>query len=185
MSIKKLLLAGLIGIGIILCLIAWSPWNSWRYRGDAKFSDGGFFAYPRYVLTFSEMPLYKDGEYQFRFKGVPSEEMTLMLYVKGSDGRMAERPRLTNLPASIDAALTDTHGKHVCRASGRPKDSNEDGIWVLMSGAEAAYWHWQCNDILMRSNESYNLVIRVSSAGQAAEKVVVIPKLQGGGLELP
>jgi hypothetical protein len=133
-SRKKLLLTASVGIVVVLCLIAWSPWNVWRYRGDAKFSDGGFFAYPRYVLTFPDMPLYETGEYRFRLQGLPSEEMTLMLYVKNSSGSMEERPRLTSLPTSIGAVLTDSHGKDVCRASGRPADSNEDGIWVLMSG---------------------------------------------------
>ena len=185
MSIKKLLLTASIGIVVVLCLIAWSPWNVWRYRGDAKFSDGGFFAYPRYILTFPDMPLYETGEYRFRLQGLPSEKMTLMLYVKNSSGSMEERPRLTSLPTSIDAVLTDSHGKDVCRASGRPAESNKDGIWVLMSGAEAAYWHWQCNHVLIHSNESYNLVIRVTRADQTAEKVVVTPKFQGGGLELP
>jgi hypothetical protein len=131
------------------------------------------------------MPLYEAGEYRFRLQGLPSEEMTLMLYVKNSSGSAEERPRLTNLPTSIGAVLTDSHGKDVCRASGRPKDSNEDGIWVLMSGAEAAYWHWQCNHVPIHLNESYNLVIRVTSADQTPEKVVVTPRLQGGGLELP
>lgn len=157
----------------------------WRYRGDAKLSDGGFFAYPRYVLTFPDMPLYEVGEYRFRFQGLPSEEMTLMLYVKNSSGSEQERPRLTHLPTSIDAVLTDSRGQDVCRASGRPKDSNEDGIWVLRSGAEAAYWHWQCTHTVIHSQESYNLVIRVTSADQTPEKVVVTPRLEGGGLELP
>jgi hypothetical protein len=37
-----------------------------------------------------------------------------MLYVKNSSGNMEERPRLTSLPTSIDAVLTDSHGKNVC-----------------------------------------------------------------------
>ena len=133
-SRKRLLLTISVGIVVLLCLLAWSPWNVWRYRGDAKFSDGGFFAYPRHILTFPDIPLYQAGEYRFRLQGLPSEEMTLLLYVKNSSGSMEERPRLTSLPTSIDVALADSHGKDVCHASGRPKDSNEDGIWVLMSG---------------------------------------------------
>lgn len=185
MSRKKLLLTALVGIVVLLWVLAWSPWDVWRYRGDAKFSDGGFFAYPRYVLTFPDIPLYESREYRFRLQGLPTEEMTLILYVKNSSGSMEERPRLTSLPTSVDAVLTDGHGKDVCRASGRPRDSNEDGIWVLMSGAEAAYWHWRCNHVPIQSKESYNLMLRVTSSNQTAEKVVVTPRFQGGGLELP
>jgi hypothetical protein len=184
-SRKRLLLAASVGIVVLLCLVAWSPWKLWRYRGDAELSDAGFFAYPRYILTFSDVPLYQTGQYRFRLQGVPSEKMTLMLYVKNSSGSEEERARLTKFPTSIDAVLTDGNGKNVCRASGRPRDSNEDGIWVLMSGADAAYWHWQCRDIPIHSRESYILVIRVTSTDQNLEKVVVSPTLQGGGTELP
>jgi len=184
-SRKNFLLTASVGIFVLLCLIVWSPWNVWRYRGDAKFSDGGFFSYPRYVLTFPDIPLYEGGEYRFRLQRLPSEEMTLMLYVKNSSGSEEERPRLTSLPTSIEAVLTDSHRKDVCHASGRPEDSNKDGIWVLMSGAEAAYWHWQCTRVPIHSNESYNLVLRVTIVDQTAEKVVVTPRFEGGGLELP
>lgn len=182
---KKLLAAVVLGIIAVLWLVVWSPWNVWRYRGDAKLSDGGFFAYPRYVLTFPDMPLYEAGEYRFRLQGLPSEEMTLLLYVKNSSGSEEERRRLTSLPTSIDAVLTDSRGKDVCRAAGRPRDSNQDGIWVLMSGGEAAYWHWQCTQVPVHPSESYSLVIRVTDPDQTADRVVVTPTIQGGGLELP
>jgi hypothetical protein len=185
MSRKKLVLAVTFGVFGALALIAWSPWSGLRFRGDGKFSDRGFFSYPRYVLEFPDMPLYESGERQFHFQGLPNEEMSLLLSVKGSSGSEEERSRLTKLPTSIEAVLTDSHGKEVCRATGRPADSNEDGIWVLMSGADAAYWHWQCNNVQIRSNESYSLVIRAVSAARSDQRVVVTPILNGGGLELP
>ena len=111
--------------------------------------------------------------------------MTLLLSVKGSSGSEEERSRLTMLPVSIEAVLTNSRGKEVCTATGRPADSNEDGIWVLMSGGDAAYWHWQCNQVQIHSNESYDLLIRVVTAAQSEQKVVVTPIFSGGGLELP
>jgi len=184
-SAKKLFLAAVVGIVAFLILFAWSPWNAWRYRGDGKFSDRGFFAYPRYVVTFADMSLSASGESRFHLRGIPTEEMTLLLYVKGSSGSTEERLRLTKVPVTIEAVLTDSRGRDVCHASGRPEDSNQDGIWVLMSGGDAGYWHWQCNHVQLHSNEAYNLVLRVLSTGQTVEKVVVTPTLEGGGLELP
>jgi hypothetical protein len=148
------------------------------------FSDKGFFSYPRYVLKFPEVSLNESGERGFHFQGLPSEEVTLLLYVNGSSGSREERSRLTNLPVAIEAVLTDSHAKQVCKATGRPADSNEDGIWVLMSGADAAYWHWQCNRAPIRSSESYVLLIRIVCAAHQ-DQVVVTPILRGGGLELP
>lgn len=185
MSRKRIVLTVTLGVIGALALFAWSPWSSLRFRGDGRFSDRGFFSYPRYVLTFPEMPLYETGERRFHFQGLPKEEMTLLLYVKGSSGTEEERSRLAKLPTSIESVLADAHGKEVCKATGRPADSNEDGIWVLMSGADAAYWHWQCNHVQIRSNDSYDLVIRVFSAAQSDQRVVVTPILSGGGLELP
>jgi len=185
MSRKKLLLITAFAIVAFLGVLAWSPWNAWRYRGDGRFSDGGFFPYPRYVVTFPDMPLYEPGEQRLHFQGLPSEEMTLMLYVKDSSGSTEERPKLTSLRTTIEAVLTDSHGRDVCHASGRPEPGNKDGIWVLMSGAEAGYWHFQCTHVQVHSNESYSLVIRVANADSNGEKVVVNPTFQGGGLELP
>ena len=185
MSRKKLILTVALGAIASLVVVVWTPWSVLRFKGDGRLSDGGFFSYPRYVLTFYDMPLYESGERRFHFRGVPNEEMTLLLYVKGSTGSMQERSRLTSLPISIEAVLTDGHGREVCKATGRPADSNEDGIWVLRSGRDAIYWHWQCNHIQMYSDESYNLLIRVVSAAQPDVKVVVTPILKGGGLELP
>jgi hypothetical protein len=184
MSRKKLILLVSCAVVSFLGLLAWSPWNARRYRGDGKFSDGGFFSYPRYVVTFPDMPLYEPGERRFHFQGVPNEEMTLMLYLKSSSGSVEERSRLTNLRTTIEAVLTDSQGKNVCRASGRP-DNNKDGIWVLMSGAGAGYWHFQCAHVQVHSKESYNLVIRVVEVNPNGERVVVTPAFQGGGLELP
>jgi len=91
-------------LGVIgaLAIIGWSPWSGLRFRGDGTFSDGGFFSYPRYVLTFPDMPLYESGERRFHFRGLPNEKMTLLLYVKGSSGNNEERSRLTKLPTSIE-----------------------------------------------------------------------------------
>jgi len=71
MSRKSVLLIIAFAIVAFLGVLAWSPWNAWRYRGDGRFSDGGFFSYPRYVATFPDMPLYEPGEKRFHFQGLP------------------------------------------------------------------------------------------------------------------
>jgi len=57
MSRKKLILIVPLSVIAPLILSAWSPWDSFRYHGDGKFSDKGFFSYQRYVVTFPDMPL--------------------------------------------------------------------------------------------------------------------------------
>jgi hypothetical protein len=173
------------GTLIMLILVAWSPWSGLLYRGDGKLSDNLFF-YPRYRLKFAEIPLSEANEYHFHFKGAPHEEMGLVLYVKGGLADWDYRHSLVNFPASIDAKLTNGKGNVVCHASGRPADANSEGVWVLMSGpGVAGYWHYQCNGFRVSTLETYRLTIRVTNVGPQAEKVVVVPTLEGGGIELP
>jgi hypothetical protein len=186
-SRKKGLLLTIIVIGTaFLILFAWSPWNSLRYHGDGKFSDRGFFSYPRYLVTFSDIQLSQTGEHHFHFRGLPNEEMTLALLVE--DRRVdtwADTAPLANLPVTIEVVLTDDKGYVACRAYGRPAPSNVDGVWVLTWGGAAAYWHHQCNFVRVHPNRIYDLAIRVKDIGPSVEKVVVTPRLTAGGIELP
>jgi len=183
---KKRFLTIVSVIVALLIVGAWSPWVSLRYHGDGQFSDRGFFNYPRYLVTFSDVQLSQTSEHHFRFRGLPNEEMTLMLLVK--DRRVdtwADSAPLANLQVTIEAVLADDQGHIACRAYGRPRPSNEDGIWVLTWGGTVAYWHHQCNFVQVHPNRIYDLVIRVTDVGPDVEKVVVTPRLKGGGLELP
>ena len=185
-SRKKLLLTVFIAVLALLALGAWSPWVSLRYHGDGKFSDRGFFSYPRYFVTFSDIQLSQTGEYHFHFRGLPNEEMTLMLYVKDTVFPHANSyVPLTNLKVNIEAVLTDDKGHVACRAEGSPAPSNGEENWVLAFGGYAAYWHHRCNFVQVYPGRAYDLVIRVTNVGQPVEKVVVTPELRGGGLELP
>jgi hypothetical protein len=185
-SRKKLLLTVVIAILVLLALDAWSPWVSLRYHGDGKFADRGFFSYPRYLVTFSDIQLSQTGEYHFHFRGLPNEEMTLMLYVKDTIFPHADSyVPLTNLKVNIEAVLTDDKGHLACRAEGSPAPTNGEENWVLAFGGETAYWHHRCNFVQVYPGRAYDLVIRVKNAGQTVEKVVVAPGLRGGGLELP
>jgi hypothetical protein len=185
-SRKKLFLTATIVILALSAIGAWSPWNSHRYHGDGQFSDRGFFSYPRYVVTFSDIQLNQNGEYHFHFRGLPNEEMTLMLYVKDRQvGTWTDSAPLANLQVTIEAVLTDDEGQIACRADGRPAPSNGEGTWVLTWGGDVAYWHHKCSFVHVYPNRGYDLVIRVKDVGLGVEKVVVTPKFKGGGLELP
>src|SRR5262249_7522572 len=132
-----------------------------RFRGDGHFSGGPVFGY---WLRLKPIPFFKPGEYVFRFRGMPREEMSLQLFAEGMGGN--NRPELTNLNTQLEAILVDQKGGVVCRASGvipkevdpccqdckeHPEDcqpltdeqieARRQKEWVLMSGGdEAAYW---------------------------------------------
>jgi len=80
--------------------------------------------------------------------------MTLVLYVKdGSVKTFEDRGPLEGLKTTIEASLTDDHGKETCHGLGQPGPGNRDGMWVLMErGDESGYWHWQCAHVRVHSN---------------------------------
>jgi hypothetical protein len=186
MSRKKLVLTLTGSVIALLILYAWSPWDSPRYHGDGTFSERGFFSNPRYVATFSDISLNEVSEHHFHFQGLPNEEMTLVLYVKDrSVNTFEDREPLEHLKTTIEVSLTDDRGKETCHGAGQPDSGNRDGMWVLMSGGETGYWHWQCNHVRVHPSVSYTLMIRVTSAAPMDEKVVVTPRFEGGGIDFP
>lgn len=188
MSRNKVILTATVGVLVMLILAAWSPWDTLRYSGDGKLSDQGFLSYPRYRITLSDIPLNQSSENHFRFRHLPSDEMSLVLGVRNRRiESVADRAPLERLPVTIEALLADEKGQISCRASGRPGSFNEDANWVLTSGAgvDASYWHHACIFFKIHSNRTYDLTIRVTDVGPGMEKVVVIPELTGGGQELP
>ena len=111
MSRKKLFLTVTLSV-VALLLCACSPWDSFRYYGDGNFSEVGFFDNPRYVVTFSDISLNEVSERHFRFRWLPNEEMTLVLYVKDRLVKTSEdRGPLERLKTKIEASLTDDHGR--------------------------------------------------------------------------
>jgi hypothetical protein len=185
MSKRGKYLLTILGTLPLLILIAWGPWSSLLYHGDGKFSDELLF-YPRYWVRFADIPLNEASEHHFHFRGMPHEEMSLVLYIKDRQvDTWADRAPLVNLPVTIEAILQDDKGGVTCHAMGRPAPANRDGIWVLVSGGVTGYWHYQCNFVQIYHKKNYDLTIRVSDVGPVTEKVVVTPTLEGGGLELP
>ena len=184
MSKRKTILLAVLGTLLLLILLAWRPWGLFLYYGDGKFSDELFF-YPRYWVGFADIPLNEEGEHHFHFGGLPNEEMSLILYVKTDQANRGNENSLTHFPVTLEAKLTDGKGNVACHAIGRPADGSRDGIWVLMSGGETGYWHYQCNFVRVSSFTVYDLMIRVTDVGPQANRVVVTPTLRGGGIELP
>jgi hypothetical protein len=184
---KKLLLTVMSFAVALLILWVWNPWASLRFHGDGNLSDAGFFSYPRYQISFSEIPLNKISEHHFRFWGLPNDQMQLVLYAKDKrPDKWANRPPPDFTELTIEALLTDDKGHVACHVSGHPTASDgEDNIWGLMSNTRTPNSSSNCNLAQVSTNRAYDLTIRVAGVGPDFEALVVTPKLRGGGLELP
>lgn len=169
-------------IGVFALLLTWAECARLRYHGDGRLS-GPHLLRPRYTDSFPDVPLDKEGTYDFHFRGIPEEEMTLILYIKGNaDLSFDERRSFETLGTTIDASLTDDRGNVACHVSGRPSD----GIWVLQGPPEAGYFGLrQCHPVRVYPNRSYDLAIQVRDVEPHGKEVVIAPRLEGGGIELP
>src|SRR5712692_9768104 len=78
LSAKKVLLFTAIAVIVVLCFADEYP--ALRFRGDGKFSGGPVFGYE---IRLRSIPFYKAGEYMFHFRGIPHEEMSLLLRTEG------------------------------------------------------------------------------------------------------
>ncbi|HEY6264842.1 MAG TPA: hypothetical protein VIW93_08575 [Candidatus Acidoferrum sp.] len=109
---RTLLVLAVVGVGLpALC----QPWAKFLYHGDGSFSDLTVLHRPRYLIRFNEIPVSQTGNYQYHFRGLPHEELTLVLHVKGRDAVTDEE--LKSLQAAIEAVLRDSHGTDVCKTS--------------------------------------------------------------------
>src|SRR5260370_36597097 len=115
---------------------ACNPLSKLLYHGDGTLSDRSELNRPRYVITFNKIPIFEVGTYQFHFRGLPHEQMTLVLHIENSS---LHEDELKSLQTAIEAVLIDSHGNDVCKSSRQPGLNSQDSVWVLSSGPRGAH----------------------------------------------
>jgi hypothetical protein len=146
-------------------------------------SDTGFWSYPRYHAPVGAFPLAEPGSYVFQFAGLPSETMSLQLYIEPFEP--PDRRRFEKLPTRLEVKIVESTGTVVCEAGGSPR-GGRPGEWGMMSSATAgAFWHTACLDRKFRRGRTYALHVQVSTPDPDAPRVLLHAKLEGGGTELP
>lgn len=178
-SRRTLLIVAIIGA---LSFSACNPWSNVLYHGDGTLSDRSELNRPRYIINFSKIPIFELGTRQFHFRGLPHEQMTLVLHIDES----LHENELKSLQTAIEAALVDSHGNDICNSSRRPGLNDKDSSWVLSGfGERWEFWHWQCHNFEAHPQDSYELTISVRRADIRGGRIFVTPTLEGGGIEFP
>ncbi len=191
-STKKISM--IVLISTIAFLFFADEYPAMRFRGDGNFGGGPVFGYE---IRLRSIPFYKVGEYVFHFRGMPDEEMSLLLYTQGKKSLYVgdEHPpddgyELTHLKTLIEATLVDQQGRTVCSSSGLPLygdidiNGNPNG-WVLQGGDPAAYYHANCLRVAMKPSQSYTLTIKIPDVDPKTPLITLIPAFRGGQLDLP
>ena len=175
---RKVLLTVVLSILALLWFADEYPYL--RFHGDGNFSGGPVLGYQ---IKMRPIPFNQAGEYVFHFHGIPNEDMSLQLYAEGKSDQ--NREELTDLDTTLDALLVDQNGHVVCQASGMPRDGQNEHIWVLMSGIDAAFWHWNCVHMPLKPSVSYTLTLRVSNVDPKTPQINLRPVLEGGQPDMP
>jgi hypothetical protein len=189
-TLKKIAPIGVVILALtVLVLVV--PHPVWSYRGPGTMRDYGLLSHPRYQLKLPSISV-DDKHRSFAFAGVPSEEMSLQLYIVGStidNGRTFET--LKTLHTQITAQLFEeatslTPRRALCSATGSPAGVSMASRWVVTGNDTfAALWHAHCLRVPMSKERRYTLTVEIAADDSSSLAKVLVPTLEGGGYELP
>ena len=175
---------------IALSLLVFAVWafsyHSFEVKGGLGVSDTGFLSYPRYHAQLRDLPLWKNGEYQFTVRGLPPGPVDLVLEVPNATD--ADEAELISLFNYVSTSITDSSGREVCEATGSVSDATtrERSAWALASTSSGALlWQPRCQQLPISRFKTYTLKVIVSGADDRLLHRIMRPIFQGGGTELP
>lgn len=172
---------------VVLVLTMWAfSYHTFEFKGGIGIRDTGFFSSPRYHAQIGQIPLWKNGEYQFTVSGLPPDPLDLSIEVL--DATYRDTAQLTSMSTAMSVSVTDGSGQVLCTANGKLSDAQRRGLnsWVLASSdASASFWHPRCQQLPISQSKTYTVKMALSGADDRAPRWVLMPVLQGGGNELP
>ena len=162
------------------CYVA-THYSGWRYRGG-RLVNNGIFSRPRYEAQFAPMALNVPGGYEYTFSRFPATDAVVMLATP-SEPSVASIERLTT---KVRLRVVDQNGQVQCDATGSPaaKDENERLI-VTSSTGVIGLWHLKCAKLQLRRCNGCLFSITIGPVDPATPGVLIVPTIQGGGIELP
>jgi hypothetical protein len=190
-----LLLTYLLALQIIA--VACLPYSKRSFKGSATVTDTGVFSYYRYhFLFYPRLALRQKGDQTYQFRGMPTAEMTVSFAVVPFDSSQVDL--LKSLKTVLSAEMRDENGNLICSASGPLSESLRgtsvkdehgkwtDSHWILgHSGTDGNFWNAACTGIKMNRRRSYVLKVKLDQIDPRTPDQMLLPKIEGGGIELP
>jgi hypothetical protein len=185
------LLTSLLALQIVVgaCL----PYRKGSFKGPAAVADTGVFSYYRYHFLFHpKLSLRQKGGQTYRFRGVPSDEMTVSFAVVPFNA--SEVNLLKSITTVLSVELRGEKDNLVCSASGPLSESLRgtsvkdehgkwtDSHWVLGPGN---FWNAACTDIKMEHHRAYVLKVKLDQIDPRTPDKMLEPRIEGGGNEVP
>ena len=162
------------------CYVA-THYSGWRY-GGGRLVDNGIFSYPRYEAQFAPIALNVPGVYEYTFSRFPATDAIVMLATP-SEPSVASIERLTTI---VRLRVLDQNGQVQCDATGSPgaKDENER-LMVTSSIGVIGLWHLKCAELQLRGCNGCLFSITIGPVDPATPGVLIVPTIQGGGIDFP
>jgi hypothetical protein len=164
------------------------PHREWSYSGPGTMRDDGILSYPRYRLELPRVGVVESLQ-RFTFTGVPSQEMSVQLYLPGFTMEDIEQLRRVHLRITtrlFEEATAASPRRLLCSATGTPDGMAMDSRWVVTGSYDsAALWHSHCLRVPMSDRRQYTLILEIVDSNLSGIVKVLVPALQGGGFELP
>jgi hypothetical protein len=189
-TLKRIARTGVVILAALTGIVLFVPRPVWSYKGPGTMRDYGVLSHPRYQLKLPRMSAEQTYR-SFSFAGVPSEEMTLELYIADATLDKLERP-LQALDTQITAQLFEeatpfAPRRVLCSATGSPSAVSSDARWVVWTDYNTfvALWHSRCLRVPMSKDRRYTLTLEIADSGLSSLAKILVPTLEGGGYELP
>ena len=161
------------------CYVA-THYTGWLYRGG-RLVNNGIFSRPRYEAQFPAIALNIPGSYEYTFSRFPSAD-ALVVLATPSEPSVSSIERLAT---KVRFRVVDQSDQVLCDATGSPGGKDNERLIVTSSGGVLGLWHIGCKPLQLRTCSSCRLLISIGPVDPATPAVLVIPTIQGGGIELP
>lgn len=158
----------------------WTHYAGWRYRGGPLI-DHGLLGNPRYEAPFSGIPFDLGGSYSFSFTRFPGGDAGVMLITpRGLDPDAIER-----LGTRLRVRILDQRGNTICQGAGTPAVPNQHQFIVTSSSDLVALYHPGCLRLNLQACNPCRLDVEIEAVDPSTPRVMLVPTLQGGGVDLP
>jgi hypothetical protein len=161
------------------CYVA-THYSGWLYRGG-RLVNNGLFSRPRYEAQFPRIPLDVPGSYEYTFSRFPAADALVMLATP-SGPSVSSIERLTT---SVRLRVVDQNNQVQCDATGSPGGKDNEQLIVTSSTGVLGLWHMGCARLQLRTCNPCRLSIVVGPVDPATPVLLLVPTVQGGGVELP
>jgi hypothetical protein len=154
--------------------------SGWAYRGGPLVNNG-LFTRPRFEGRFPPIPLNVPGTYEYRFSRFPAHDALVMLSTPSSPSVAS----IEQLTTRVRLRVADQNNQVLCDATGSPGGKGDAQLIVTSSAGVMGLYHIRCTLLRLQACNPCRLTIAIGRVDPSSPGVLLVPSVQGGGLELP